>query len=175
MADDPVYNMASVLLDCLNAQFPDADIPTPQNFCLRAGEEISEDIDPIIGADLCCEGLGWVRVGDTYPSSNFPDPDPVTAKCFPIAYAQTFEIGLLGCYHPGGMPEMANCQQHTAQAVYDMARLRIIKQALCCFGDDPVVKKRGRLWTIPGIAVSGPRGNCISRVGSIIVQLPKCC
>lgn len=173
--DDPVYRAASTLLDCLNDQFPDSELSTPGNFCFRAGEEISEDIDPITGEDLCCEGLGWVRVGDTFPSSNFPEPDPITIKCFPVGWGQILEVGLLGCYKPGGTPAMADCAQHTEQGVLDMARLRVIKNALCCFGNSDFIKKRGRLWTVTSIAVSGPRGNCISRVAQIVVQIPKCC
>ena len=172
---DLTRTIAETLLACLEGQFPDSELSTPGNFCLRAGEEISEVIDPIIGTDLCCEGLGWVRVGDRYPSSNFPEPDITTVKCWPVGFAQAFEIGILGCYNPGSTPEMANCAQHTDQAVNDMARLRILTKALFCFGDSDPIRKKGRLWTLQSISVSGPRGNCISRVAQILVQVPRCC
>ena len=177
MADNYVYTVASLLLDCLNEQFPNTDLATPGQFCLRAGEEVSEDIDPIFGEDLCCTGLGWVRVGDTFPSSDFPAPDTVDSKCLPTSFAQQLEFGLLGCYHPGGQPQMASCPEHTQQAVNDMARLDILKRTVCCWAERVQQLRRGRglLWTLQGIAISGPRGNCISRVGSILTQVPKCC
>jgi hypothetical protein len=176
-AEDPVWIVSNLLLDCLQAQFTtgDPDLATPVNFCWRSGEEISEDIDPWTGADLCCEGLGWVRVGNTFPSSNFPNPDEVSVKCLPTGWAQVFEVGLLGCYVPGGQEHMPTCAQHTTASVQDMARLRILKQALCCFDATDWITKRGRLWTIQSIEVSGPRSNCISRVATILVNIPKCC
>lgn len=172
--------MANLLLDCLRLQFavPDPDLATPGDFCLIPGEQITEDIDPINGEDICCLGRGWVRIGDEYPSSNFPTADTVVkSPCFPLAYAVELEIGLLGCYMPGGEPHMASCAQLTDIAAADATRIQKIKSALCCFGEqlqnNP--KTRGRLWTQTSIVVQGPRGNCISRVGTILVQVPKCC
>lgn len=166
-------------MDCLQSQFVTdiSGLKTPENFCLQAGEQISEDIDPMVGTDLCCEGLGWVRIGNTYPSSNFPTPDPVTTKCLPLGWAQEFEVGLLGCYHPGGDPSMASCTEHTEQAVADAARLEVLRNVACCFdaATQQDSKTRGRLWTVQGIAISGPRGNCISRVMTILYGIGKCC
>lgn len=172
-------DMANLLLDCLNEQFelPIDGLDTPGLFCLRAGQEIAEDIDPFIGLDQCCSGLGWVRIGDSYPSSNFPEPDPVTVKCFPTSYAQAYEVGLLGCYPGSGDPEMQDCTDHTTAAIADTQRIRVLRQVACCFGDalnaNPLTK--GRLWTITGIGVQGPRGTCISRVMQVLVAVPKCC
>jgi hypothetical protein len=171
--------MGSLLLDCLNRQFlvENPELPTPGQFCFRAGEQMSEDIDPVNGEDLCCTGLGWVRIGNAYPSSNFPAPDPVTAKCLPTGWAQEYEVGLLGCYTPGGDPAMAPCEEHTTQAVQDYERIMVLKATACCFGEelkkDP--KLAGRLWTVQGINVSGPRSNCLSRVMTLLVQIGKCC
>lgn len=174
---DPVYDTASLLLDCLQEQFavPNPNLATPGLFSLQAGEQISEDIDPIIGEDLCCTGFGWVRIGDAYPSSNFPTADSVTNKCFPVAWAQEFEVGLLGCWVPGSEPMMATPAQRAKAALEDAERLRMLKLTACCYGNNTQVRQRGRLWTITGISVSGPRGNCISRVMNLLIQLPKCC
>jgi hypothetical protein len=174
---DPTWKIANMFMVCLQEQFPHAGLPTPGNFCMIAGEAISEDIDPIVGTDLCCEGMGWVRIGDRYPSSNFPAPDPVLKGCLPVAWAQPMDIGLLGCYQPGGEPHMASCEEKTEQAVFDLERLNVLNQVACCFQDklkdDP--NMRGKLWTVTGLTVSGPRGNCISRIMSVVVQIGKCC
>jgi hypothetical protein len=174
---DSTYAMASALLDCLNEAFPQADLPTPGDFCLIAGEQMSEDIDPVNGEDLCCTGRGWVRVGDVYPSSNFPNPDTLAEPCLPTGWAQAFEVGILSCYHPGGDPAAATCAEHNQQAVYDIARIFTLKQVACCFQaklkENP--KWRGRKFLVQSINVSGPRGNCISRVMTVLVSIGRCC
>lgn len=174
---DPILTMATSLLDCLQAQFntPIDSLDVPGHFFLQTGEQISEDIDPVNGGDLCCEGAGWVRIGDTYPSSSFPAPDDTTKGCFPTGWAQVLEIGLLGCYVPGGQVAMASDAQRNQAAFEDAARLMTIKNAICCWGNGLKSTNRGRLWFVQSIAVSGPRGNCISRVGTILVSAPKCC
>lgn len=175
---DVELDMANLLLDCLQQQFLlpiDGlnDIPADR-FCLIPGTEIAEDIDPFTGVDDCCTGLGWVRIGDTYPSSNFPEPDEVTVKCFPVGWAQVYEVGLLGCYNSS---EYQNCTSRTAYAIADAQRIKVLKQAACCFGQALTQNQRtrSRLWAVNSISVQGPRGNCISRVMSISAQLPPCC
>lgn len=176
---DVELDMANLLLDCLQRQFLVPidglnDIPA-QNFCLIPGTEIAEDVDPLIGSDLCCEGLGWVRINDAYPSSDFPAADPLSNKCWPVGWAQRYEVGILGCYPSG--EHMLTCAEKNGLAIADAQRLKVLKQVFCCFGDalKANVRTRGRLWTIEGIQVQGPRGGCISRVASVVVQLPKCC
>lgn len=166
-----------IILDCLRTYYTTEhdnlpDVPV-ENFCLIPGTEIAEDVDPITGSDLCCNGLVWVRIADAYPSSNFPEPDLVTNKCFPVQWAQRYEVGILGCF-PSPLGSLSCTQKHEV-ALEDAARLQALKQAMCCFGDHARVKKPGRLWTVESIQVQGPRGGCISRVMSVLVQLPKCC
>lgn len=174
---DVELDMANLLLDCLQEQFsiPPPDLLTPANFCLIPGTEIAEDVDPLIGTDLCCDGLGWVRIADGYPSSDFPAPDQLGNKCWPVAWAQRYEIGLLGCY-PSEASALS-CAQKNVLAITDAQRIKVLKQAFCCFQDrlNADKKTKGRLWVVEGIGVQGPRGGCISRVASIVVSLPKCC
>lgn len=167
------FDVASALLDCLQEQFPSTVLATPNNFCLIPGAQIAEDVDPMTGLDLCCDGLGWVRMGDGYPSSNFPEPDPLASQCFPLKWAQPYEVGLLGCYPAD--TSMLTCEQKTALAVEDMERVKILKQVVCCFKRHVDRTWPGRLWSVGAIAVEGPRGGCISRVMQLNVQLPNCC
>lgn len=167
------YDTAGVLLDCLQEQFPNAVIATPNNFCIIPGTEIAEDVDPLTGLDLCCDGLGWVRIGDPYPSSDFPDPDPVASQCFPIKWAQPYEVGLLGCF-PADTGALT-CPQKNQLALEDAERLKILKQVVCCFKAWQVRNKPSWLFNVGLIAVQGPRGGCISRVMQLNVQLPNCC
>lgn len=169
--------MAMLLLDCLQEYYLDThedlpDIPVA-NFCLIPGTEIAEDIDPIFGFDRCCEGLGWVRVADAYPSSDFPEPDLTTTKCFPVSWAQRYEVGILGCYP--STEHALTCTQKGNLALQDLARIEALKRVFCCFGEALKKSNPGRLFTIESITVQGPRGGCISRVASILVQVPRCC
>jgi hypothetical protein len=173
MSVNPALTMANSLLACLEAEFVGVS-GKPKNFALRAGEAISEDIDPIVGRDLCCEGLGWVRMGSTYPSSNFPEPDAALKRngCLPTGWAQELEVGILRCYVPGGMPEMATPAQHTTAATNyaeDMVRL---KNAICCWEK---TLPKGRLYQVISISPVGPHSNCIQTTGLIQVHVPRCC
>jgi hypothetical protein len=175
---NPELQMANLLLDCLQEAFltPVDDYPTPGNFCLRSSESpITDDMDPLTGGDLCCEGLAWVRIGDTYPSSNFPEPDSTTKGCFPTSWALTLEAGLLRCYHPGGEPGMASCADHTDNAIQDSIAINILKNAACCWGQKLKAIAPSRLWAVQGIVINGPRSNCIDRTMTILTGSPKCC
>lgn len=165
--------MANLLLDCLQEQFDYPGLPTPANFCLIPGTEIAEDVDPLTGQDLCCDGLGWVRIGEAYPSSDFPTPDQLSNKCFPVQWAQRYEVGILGCY-PSESSALS-CKAKNELAVEDALRIKVLKLAFCCFGQNKTIQQRGRLWTVESISVQGPRGGCISRVASVLVQVPRCC
>ena len=179
MPSTPELDIANVFLDCLQAYYvtPHENLPDIKegNFCLIPGSEIAEDIDPIFGFDLCCDGLAWVRIDNSYPSSNFPEPDPVLDKCFPVSLAQRYEVGILGCYPAG--EHMLSCAQKGNLALQDAARLRALWNVFCCFGKtmDAKPRTRGKLWTVEGITVQGPRGGCISRVASVLVSIPVCC
>lgn len=175
----PELDIANVFLDCLRAYYTTEhdnlpDIPVG-NFCLIPGTEIAEDVDPITGTDLCCDGLAWVRINDAYPSSNFPEPDPILAKCFPVALAQRYEVGILGCY-PSPVGSLT-CAQKEQAALEDAARLRALWNVFCCFGTtmNSNPRTKGKLWTVESISVQGPRGGCISRVASVLVSIPVCC
>jgi len=175
MAVAVILRRAEDLLQCLEDQYPAQGTP-PGNFCLRAGESNSvvEDIDPMTNEDTCCTGLGWVRLGGTYPSDNFPEPN-VEAKrgsCSPIQWATELEIGILRCYVPGTQAGIPTCPQHTQAAVNYATDMCTIMQALDCFVE---TLGKGALFQIQGIGPSGPRTNCIMTVGSILIATKKCC
>lgn len=176
----PEFRMGSALLSCLQDQFAVniPEYPTPKYFELRANEApITDDMDPITGEDLCCSGLGWVRIGNSIPTDSFPEPSGVLkgCGCFPTGWAVEFEVGLLRCYVPGGQDSMASSAQHLDNFVKDTIALNLLKSTLCCFGDWLCKNHPGRSWQIQAITVNGPRGNCIDRVASIVVGAPKCC
>lgn len=174
---EPEMDMADLWIECLNEVLlnPPVGMPIPRDVCRVSGTELAEDVDPLTSRDRCCDGLAWVRINDAYPSSDFPVPDPIGNKCWPVAWAQRYEVGILGCY-PSDTP-MLTCSQLNVMAEQDAARIQYLKRVACCFGDrlkaNP--RTRGRLWVVEGIAVQGPRGGCLSRVMSVLIQIPRCC
>lgn len=169
MADTQLIPIAQSMLDCLRTQAL-ANPNPPANFCLRAGEEATEDIDPLV--DQCCEGLGWVRLGDTFPSSNNLEPDAVTIKCLPVGWAQVLEVGIMRCYPGSTQVSMPSCADHTNASINDANDIQAIKSAICCWGE---TLRKGTVWTVQSIIVNGPRGGCISRVATLLIQVGKCC
>jgi hypothetical protein len=82
------------------------------------------------------------------------------------------EVGILRCYVPGGMPEMATCAQHTTVAVNYAEDMMRIKEAICCWER---TLPKGRLFQVMGISPVGPSANCIQTTGAILVHVPRCC
>lgn len=176
----PEFKMASALLSCLQEQFLTdiPEYPTPGRFELRANESpITDDMDPVTQEDLCCSGLGWVRIGNGIPTDSFPEPSGVLkgCGCFPTGWEVELEVGLLRCYVPGGQASMATEEQQTVNFIQDTIALNVLKLALCCFGNWLCKNHPARAWQIQGITINGPRGNCIDRTANIIVGAPKCC
>jgi hypothetical protein len=175
MAVDPLLALGTSLLACLQQQYP-AQGTAPGDFCLRAGEDgsIVEDIDPWTGEDLCCSGLGFVRLGRSYPSSsNFPEPDSVLKRgsCYPVSWASELQVGILRCYHPGGLDRTATCPEHTQAATNYATDMYTLKCAMACWVQG---LPKGRLYQVVDVGPSGPRGNCIQTIMNIIVQTPNC-
>jgi hypothetical protein len=171
---DRVKQYADQLLVCLGDQFnllPAAI--RPGNYEHVAGTLFVEDIDPFFGADKCCEGTGWVRVGETYPSRNFPDPDPFdSGSCDPQGWAQVIDVGVARCYPGYGSPSGPTAAQHLAARDQDLIDLMTLKKAICCWAAVMVPKRNN--YQITGIAVTGPSGACISRIASLLVQVGRC-
>ena len=95
---DPVFSISEAALACLTKAV--TGMPgAPGNICYRVGLEVAHDLDQI--TDLCCEGLAYVTIGDTWVSSNsFPEQDIVrqaNAQCAPPAWGQTFKLGIIRC------------------------------------------------------------------------------
>jgi hypothetical protein len=81
-ADLIVGPLMNTILSCLCEQAARAPNP-PAICCFRVGVEIPHDAG--INEDQCCEGIGYVALGDTYPSAvSFPEQDIIRqadAKC----------------------------------------------------------------------------------------------
>lgn len=164
------------LLACLQSEFnllPAA--VRPGNYDKIAGTFFVEDIDPFFGADKCCQGTGWVRVGDVFPSDNFPEP--LTAmksnSCSPPFWVLALDVGVARCYPGYGEVEGPSDADHAAARAQDLLDLKTIERAICCWAK--TLRPKGTMYSVSGIIVTGPGGACLSRVASILVQVPKSC
>lgn len=178
MADDIfVFPLAAKLLECLCYQVNQQPNP-PQHCCYRVGAEVAHDAG--VYRDLCCEGIAYVSLGDSYASSaSFPEQDIIrqaNTACSPPAWGVNFKAGIIRCA-PTGDQDPPTCDDWNAafsQNVYDALSLR---RTQCCL----------RTWVTTnsdlflGMSVvmerqvqGTPLGGCVERSFSIAVQIPNC-
>lgn len=173
---DPVFDMSQAALDCLTMAAT-GNPGAPGLFCMRVGLEVIHDIDMV--EDLCCTGLGYVTLGDTWISSNsFPEQDIVrqaNAVCPPPAWGQTIKMGLVRCIPVmGENGSMPTCEEYTAahiQNVYDSISLR---RAACCLRTWVQTNFLGMSVVIQRQTQGAPLGGCVERSVTIDIQFPNC-
>lgn len=174
MPDTVVLPMANALLACLQAELALNPDP-PAEACLRAGDQVLHDVDAGTSTDkVCCPGLTYVRIGELYPSSVFPEPDTVPARpsgCFPIAWAVQLTMGVVRCVPGMGSTAGPTCADWTLAATHDANDLDAMRRALCCWA--PTLPKT-RLW-LAGTSTVEMTADCIERQFPVVVAVPKCC
>jgi hypothetical protein len=180
IALDPVYVVAAKALECLQASFPVSGY-APGQFCFRVGTNVTYDIDQF--QDLCCDGLGYVMLGETTVSSaSFPEQDIVrqaNSVCAPAAWAQSLTVGIIRCIptvmdDEGSMPTCADWTLAFYQNVADVLALR---EAACCLRSW-FVNQTGLL---EGMSIvmqpqsqGAPQGGCVERSMTVTFQMPLC-
>lgn len=179
MAEDIfVLPLAQQLLACLCAQVQLQPNP-PQNCCYRVGVEIAHDAG--LWTDQCCEGIAYVALGDTFPSSaSFPEQDIVrqaTAHCSPVSWAQYFKVGIIRCAPAGGEDPPTCDDWNTAftQNVYDGLSLR---RTQCCIRDFVVNNNdlfAGMSVVMERQSQGTPQGGCVERSFTVAIQFPNDC
>jgi hypothetical protein len=177
---DPVIVLAQVALSCLSDAVTGVPNP-PANICYRIGSEIAHDVDLV--RDLCCEGLAYVSLGDTFPSSDsFPEQDIVrqaNTVCAPPSWAQEFRLGIIRCVPVviddfGSMPTCEDWNTAALQNMWDSVALR---RAACCirnFFTDDSGFFMGMSVVIGRQSQGTPLGGCVERSLAISLQFPNC-
>lgn len=174
MADTVILPMANSLLACLQTELA-ANPDPPAEACLRAGDLVIHDVDAGTGVDkVCCPGLAYVRVGQVFPSSNFPEPDLMVGKpngCFPIGWAVELVMGTVRCVPGMGSTSGPTCADWTLAATHEMNDIAAMRQALCCWAS---TLPKTRLWLAQSSTVE-MNADCIERQLPVLVSIPKCC
>jgi hypothetical protein len=164
MADEAL-TVANLLLDCLCRKLAVRDNP-PASCCLRFGTDVAQDVLP---EDLCCEGFGYVRIGDMFASSDeFPEPDGAS-NCQGAMWAMELEMGVLRC----GNPE--DCEVWNAGTAQHISDRMAMIEALCCFKTS---METGGLYLNMLVGAGSPlpiEGNCNGATQTVTVQIHGAC
>jgi hypothetical protein len=180
IASDPVYVVAAKALECLQTSYPVSGYE-PGQFCFRVGTNVTYDIDQF--QDLCCDGLGYVMLGETTVSSaSFPEQDIVrqaNSVCAPASWAQSLTVGIIRCIptvmdDEGSMP---TCADWTLAFYQNVADIMALREAACCLRSW-FVNQTGLL---EGMSIvmqpqsqGAPQGGCVERSMTVTFQMPLC-
>lgn len=164
MAETILNGLANKLLACLCAEL--ATNPSPPLYCcLRGGQEVAQDLGSRFG-DECCQGLGYVKVNNIYPSTNFPEQDTEAYDCV-RAWAVELEMGVFRCA-PGQVGSLVPCADWTATAQQLMHDAQAMRKAACCL----FAQLLPGTGTLPGQWTPlGPQGGCTGGVMTVLVQV----
>lgn len=182
MTDTMIQPVAAMVLECFNnallAEHGPGRMPLhgtmPSEVCYRVGELAS--MDASLYEDLCCSGLGWVRVADIFSTStDFPTPDTlnVLTGCGPMAWGVVFELGVMRCAPTGDIATIPTCEEWTNLQVNVMKDAKAMRQTFCCMKDqfDPSSIALGSWAPLP------TTGGCAGGTWQFSVQIlnSECC
>ena len=178
---DPYLSpLMDAILSCLCEQAARNPNP-PAHCCFAVGTQRVHDVGA--NQDLCCEGIGYVMLGDTYPSSDsFPEQDVVrqaNTACYPPTWAQSIQIGLIRCIPVGDGFDPISCDQWNAAARQNIADAQTLRRVACCIRSfifsDPALL--GMSLVIQRQIQTNPNGGCVERYFTVTAQIPNidCC
>ncbi len=151
----------------------------PQHCCFRVGTEIAHDAG--ILQDLCCEGIAYVSLGDTFPSSDsFPEADIVrqaNSSCAPTTWAQEFQVGIIRCVPTGDQFLPPSCIDWNAASRQNVIDAQTLRRVACCMRTF-VVQNSGVFFgmslVIDRQIQGNPLGGCVERTMKLTAQFPNC-
>lgn len=176
--DQFVSVLMNQLLTCLCEQANRQPNP-PAICCFRVGTEIAHDAG--ILEDQCCEGIGYVALGDTYPSSeSFPDADIIrqaNSACAPATWAQVFQVGIIRCAPVGNEFRGPNCTEWNDAGRQNVVDQQTLRRVACCIRDFVISNDgafMGMSLVIDRQVQGNPQGGCVERTMKITAQFPNC-
>jgi hypothetical protein len=177
--DQFVSALMNQLLQCLCEEAASQPNP-PQHCCFRVGTTITHDAG--ILQDQCCEGIAYVALGDTFPSSDsFPEQDIVRqadAKCAPPTWAQIFKVGIIRCSPVGDEFQPPSCDEWNAAARQNVIDAQTLRRVACCMRDFVVNNNDlflGMSLVIDRQVQGNPQGGCVERSMSLTAQFLNSC
>ena len=174
--DTFVTALAEQLLACLCEAVSLQPNP-PEHCCYRVGLEVAHDAG--INEDMCCEGIAYVALGDSFPSDRAPEQDiqrQADAACAPPSWIQVFKVGIIRCVPTGDEFNPPSCTDWNTAFTQNIADALSLRQAQCCMRDWIRASE-----TFMGMTVimdrqtqGSPLGGCVERSFTISIQFPNC-
>lgn len=169
---DLIFDAGAKLLACLQVEVEKLAL-VPKNIGFLPGQAVLEDIS--VYEDLCCDGTAYVRNANIYPSGEkWPAPDTGQDPCAPIAWAATFEMGIMRCAPTGSanaIVSRADWQNVNSQYFIDAQALRA---AVCCYKTMYSSGPSDGGVLIGQVVPIGPQGGCIVASLTVVVQTIGC-
>lgn len=165
ITDTNYITYAQLLLDCLCNELSQTPDPIT-TCCLRTGALSG------IGSELCACGMAWVRIGNIFPTTQFPAQDATAQQCGAVSNVLELEMGVSRCRPSGDAMNAVDCATETALAVTLANDREAMRQALCC----AVASLERDDWVDLGSAPLEAQGSCIGVVQNLVVQIfcPSC-
>lgn len=172
--DDPVWPLATALLDCLCSVLPDTLRGAVCDCCVYPGDDVP--------MDNCCacaagEGQAWIRVGRVFRTGGrFPDPATLEENCKIGAWAVELTMGVYRCAatidDSGNAPACAVLEGDAQALLSDGAALR--QAATCCF--PPLLDDlNGGRYVVGDTTFLTPTGGCMGTQMDMTVEFFDCC
>lgn len=165
--DSGVYPVTTALLGCLQTEFQESGLGTPDVLTVLPGQDIAvyigfgDDGEPL--ANMCLQV--WVRLSSAFVSVNFPTQDtthPNTQR--PLAFE--LEVGAIRCMSVGDEDgEGAAPEDLLAAARLQMADMAAMKRAIC-----QCLQIARRNYLLEDYAPQGPLGGIVGGSWSVIVE-----
>lgn len=146
----------AALLGCLEDAAANLTNP-PAIVAPRYGEQVVFDMAQ--NADLCCEGFGWVRLGNATPESADP------AGCGMI-WQLELEMGLVSCAPMGDDEFIVTEPEHVVANATIAEGFMALRAAICCFRDLRMWDFKVGTWQ-----PAGPAGGCMGSSVTLTVQV----
>lgn len=143
------------LLNCLTTAVVDLTTP-PAILGLRYGQEVVLDLSQ--NDDLCCRGVGWVRMAGATPTVTNPD------HCATV-WSLELEMGIARCAPMGDDLNIVTETEHTAANAAMVEDFMALRAAVCCFRDLGYSFEQG------GWQPAGPNGGCMGSTITLRVQV----
>jgi hypothetical protein len=163
---------AQALLTCLENAL-NARANPPAAVMLRAGEQVT----PLLGTsrDECCEGLGWVRIAEILPRTDFPGQKP----CFGVGRRLTLEMGVVRCAPTSDVSTIPTEEQWTNVSLQLDSDIDAMEAALCC-AFEMLDEIGGSATASPELGSAGYRptgvdGNCIGGIMTVEMEIDCGC
>jgi len=158
LTDEPlIWPTLVALAACLCEMLEEEARPTCFCGVVPGGPEVAYDYCGTEDCDDGSCGMAYVRLGNAYPTTDFPLPEEQWVQPYTATMAYPVEVGIMRCFATGGV----NGAPPTADEYYEASRvqlldMRTIKRAIECCASNVDVQ-----YVLGDYTPEGPQGGCL--------------